>query len=56
MWTNKKYPKFKYQGQYSRLRGERVFEVCRVACGRAKPHRVTFESWEAAKALGWVKK
>lgn len=52
VWTNKKHPGHKYEGSYSRLRGERVFELTRTNGNR----RITFESWQMAKKMGWRKK
>lgn len=52
IWTNKKYPGTFY-GSYARdSDGERVFLLKRVE----KARRITFESWQAAIALGWKKK
>jgi hypothetical protein len=52
LWKNKKYPGT-YYGTHARdADGERVFILKRVE----KARRITFESWQAAKALGWVKK
>lgn len=47
-WTHKKYSG-KFQGSYVRLYGERVFEL--VGAKRF----ITFESWQAAKSMGWRK-
>jgi hypothetical protein len=52
IWKHKKYGKAEYDGQYKWTRGERVFELF---CA-PKKHRVTFESYQAAKDLGWVGK
>lgn len=49
MWSHKKYPKRSYIGMYLYLKGERVFEL---SCIERK-HRITFESHQAAKSLGW---
>lgn len=52
IWKNKKYPGT-YYGSYARDKdGERIFILKRVEAAR----RITFESWQAAKSLGWVKK
>lgn len=48
MWQHKKY-KSKFKGSYTYHRGERVFELNN---GRK---RYTFESWQMAKKLGWIK-
>lgn len=51
IWKNKRYPG-EFTGSYEWFCGERIFELT------AKPPRtrkVTFESHEAAKGLGWRK-
>jgi hypothetical protein len=50
VWSHKKFGKKTFEGFYAFDRGERVFEL---NCGA---RRITFESHEAAKALGWVGK
>lgn len=52
VWHHKKYGKKNFYGRYVRLKGERVFELVNVMNGIEKV--VTFESWQAAKALGWT--
>lgn len=50
MWSSKKRGK-NWTGSYERdKRGERVFVLSRGS------HYVTFESWQAAKQAGWIKK
>lgn len=53
VWKNKKYKKKHFVGYYQWFNGERVFEL--VHWSNGKMIRKTFESWQAAKALGWVK-
>lgn len=51
-WKNRKYPGT-YRGSYARDKdGERIYVLKKEGGGR----RITFESHEAAKALGWKKK
>lgn len=48
MWKNYKHGKAVFIGSYERDKdGERVFVLTH---GKRK---ITFESWQAAKALGW---
>lgn len=55
-WTNKKYGKDVYEGKYVRdADGERIFIVFAYIAKTNKIHHVSFESAQAAKALGWVK-
>lgn len=49
MWTHPKYKQKLFTGKYDRLNGERVFSL---VCG---PKTITFESWQSAKKLGWVR-
>lgn len=50
IWKHKtKYRRREYTGSYRKCRGERTFVL---TCGK---HVVSFESWQAAKALGWYK-
>lgn len=49
MWSHKKYKNRKFAGRYVRLKGERVFNLTDGV------RTVTFESWQAAKAMGWKK-
>jgi hypothetical protein len=51
-WTHPKHGKHKYKGSYHWARHERVFELY---C-KEKKHRVTFESFQAARDLGWLGK
>lgn len=52
IWKNKKYPGT-YTGHFIRDKdGERNFQLKRIE----SPKRITFESWQAAKGLGWVKR
>lgn len=47
MWSHKNYGSEKFKGTYERdKRNERVF----VLVGKKN---ITFESWQAAKGLGW---
>lgn len=48
MWTHKKFKKL-FRGYYTRLKGERVFNLTN---GK---RTITFESWQMAKKLGWQK-
>jgi hypothetical protein len=52
MWTHTKY-KTKFKGTYERdSKGERVF----ILTGKGKStKRITFESWQMAKKIGWKK-
>ena len=54
IWHHKKYGKLNFFGRYVRISGERVFELVNARDGKFKV--ITFESWQAAKALGWVSK
>lgn len=50
MWKTKKY-KSKFKGTYERdKKGERIFVLT-----SARGKRIVFESWQAAKKLGWSK-
>jgi hypothetical protein len=52
MWSNKKYGKKLFKGSYYIYRlnsSERLFNL---TDGKRV---ISFESWQAAKALGWVK-
>ena len=52
MWKHKKY-KSTFWGRYDRDKaGERVFLL--ITDG-PWARRITFESWQAAKKIGWVK-
>lgn len=48
-WTHKKYGKRKYYGYYRYVDNEREF----LLVHGDTQHIITFESHEAAKALGW---
>jgi hypothetical protein len=48
-WTHKK-QKGEWFGCYQWLEGERVFTLYNGKRG------ITFESWQQAKALGWINK
>lgn len=51
-WRHKKYPNRTYRGIYKRdSNGERIFEL---KCNE-KSHRITLESWQMAKSIGWFK-
>lgn len=52
MWMNKKYGKKQFKGSYVKLKGERVFEL---TFANKEVKTITFESWQMAKKLGWVK-
>ncbi len=54
MWSNKKHGKRKFFGHYERdNKGERNFIL--ESTEKSGYKRITFESWQAAKKLGWVK-
>lgn len=55
MWVHEKYQKKQFKGSYSWLKGERVFELTYIKENGELGKRVTFESWQAAKSLGWKK-
>lgn len=48
MWMHPKV-KGKFKGHYRLHRGERVFDLVSDA------RTITFESWQMAKKLGWMK-
>jgi hypothetical protein len=48
MWSHKKHGK-NFKGKYSFKSGERVFELTN---GK---RTISFESWQMAKSLGWVR-
>ena len=48
LWSHEKF-KRKFKGYYTRLKGERVFNLTN---GK---RTITFESWQQAKRLGWQK-
>jgi hypothetical protein len=52
MWKIKKYPNRVYRGNYvyDEVRGREFVLYCVL-----KDHYVVFESFQAAKKLGWVK-
>lgn len=50
-WKNKKYPGTFYSAYERDKNGERIFVLKKEGGGR----RITFESWNAAKSLGWKK-
>jgi hypothetical protein len=53
MWKHKKYPGKDFKGEYSFYHGgERFFVLCKVGSSVVK----IYESWQAAKKDGWVKK
>jgi hypothetical protein len=54
-WKNKKKHGAKnFISSYERdKKGERIFVLTHIKNG--KQRRITFESWQAAKALGWKK-
>lgn len=54
IWSHKKYGNLNFFGRYSWLSGERVFELVNARNGKFKV--ITFESWQAAKSLGWKAK
>lgn len=51
-WKSKKRPTRSYVGKYKQYGKQRAFVLYNVA---NKKDRVTFESHEAAKELGWKK-
>lgn len=53
MWTNKKFVN-EFKGGYVFIEGERVFKLSGIH--NRKNRIITFESWQMAKKLGWVKK
>lgn len=53
MWTHKKYGKRNYKGSYDFKSGEREFKLVGKD-SKGKIHIISFESWQAAKALGWT--
>lgn len=57
MWTHKKYGNTKWKGSYGTdNRGERVFYLTKWGDSPVTKFRnITFESWQMAKKLGWVK-
>lgn len=56
VWTNPKYGKKEFSSQYSRLNGERVFELLYLTGFARTSKTFTFESWQMAKQVGWVRK
>lgn len=53
---HKKYGAKRYFGFYQRHDGEREFHLVRSVFGtNLKPHKVVYESHEAAKRDGWIK-
>lgn len=62
IWRHKKYGKRNYEGRYTHVSGERIFFLTGYVQLKVKKlklvgriHNVTFESPQAAKALGWKK-
>jgi len=55
IWTNKKFGKKQFTSHYWKdTAGERVFIlIYKFKKGGAR--EITFESWQMAKALGWIK-
>lgn len=51
-WTHKKTGKTTFKGTYQFHRGDRSFVLVSDKTGR----EISFESHEAAKKLGWVKR
>lgn len=50
MWTNSKYKKLKFSGSYEFDKdGQRIFVL------KCEKRKITFESWQMAKKLGWSK-
>lgn len=50
-WKKAKSARAEYVGRYERDRaGERIF----LLIARTGKHRVTFESWQAARKQGWI--
>ena len=53
LWTNKKHGKTQFVSYYELdKKGERTFILIAT---KAPFRRITFESYQAAKALGWLK-
>lgn len=57
LWRHKKNrPVGPFKGTYERdKKGERIFVLTRVLTERKVHRRIVFESWQAAKKLGWTK-
>lgn len=61
MWTNKKHGKKQFKGRYVindikyTGKAERVFTLMTWKKDGTLGRVISFESWQAAKALGWVK-
>jgi hypothetical protein len=53
-WTHKKYKSRTYTGKYRKLGSERDFTLS-TTLKNGTPHNISFESWKAAKDMGWVK-
>ena len=57
MWTHTKYKARQYRGSYKYITktgiNERVF-VLSYMDAKLKVHNISFDSWQAAKKLGWV--
>jgi len=52
-WKQKKQKKA-FKSSYERdVKGERIFILTAIT---GKARRITFESWQAAKKLGWIKR
>lgn len=57
VWTHSKFPGRGYRGSYTRDGyGERSFLLIYDFPKSPKVHRISFESPEAARALGWATK
>ena len=52
MWSNKKYKNL-FKGSYRFSTGEREFILTGLVSGKTR--NISFESYQAAKSLGWVK-
>lgn len=52
MWSNKKYGKKLFKGSYHFLSSNRSGRIFNLDNGKRV---VSFESWQMAKKLGWVK-
>jgi hypothetical protein len=54
-WKNKTHGDRKFTGYYRFVEGEREFILSAPQEGNKKANKISFESWQAAKKLGWKK-
>ena len=52
-WTNNKFKKRIYKGSYQKLRKDRILVLSYQM--PSKTSEFVFDSWQAAKAAGWVR-